>query len=282
MIDAELLRAMILGAVQGVTEFLPISSDGHLVIVRRLFGWSDQGLFFDITIHLATLLAVLIYFWRDWQGLIAAWRSRGKKITRQHLQARQLTRYILWATLPVIPAALAMLPSISSDFARSLPVVGVLMIFTGAIFWLVQRYSRPRRDLGKITLYDAIAIGLAQASAILPGVSRSGTTIATALYQGIKREDAARFSFLLAVPAILGAGLFAFIQILTGSEPINYQWSVLAVAFGFAFIFGLGSIHLLLYLLRRVGLTPFAYYLVIVGAALIGLNYWNVQFAWLA
>ena len=277
-IDSGLLQAMILGAVQGVTEFLPISSDGHLVIVRELFGWSDQGLFFDITIHMATLLAVIIYFWKDWANILAAWRKPNKN-TQANIATRRLSLYILYGTLPVVPAALVMLPAISNS-ARDLSVVAYLMILSGLIFWWVAKTSRPRRNLSRLTIFDAIGIGLAQAAAILPGISRSGSTIAAALYQGIKTEDAARFSFLLAVPAIAGAGVFAAIQILTHPGP-SYHLPTLAIAFGCAFVFGLASIHLLLYLLRRIGLTPFAYYLVVVGGILLALNYWHVQFSWL-
>ena len=278
--DIELLRAIVISAVQGVTEFLPISSDGHLVIVRQLFDWPDQGLFFDITIHLATLLAVIIYFWRDCRSIIDSWRSKGK-LTKAQVQTRQLTILLGWATLPVIPAALIMLPIIT-DQTRNLPTVATLMILSGLAFWLIQRFSRPRKDITRLTRFDAIGIGLAQAMAILPGVSRSGSTIAASLYQGIKVETAARFSFLLAIPAIAGAGVVAMLEILTSSTPLSYSLLHLGAAFGTAFIFGLGSIHLLLYLLKRRGLTPFAYYMVIVGIALLALNYFDVRFHWLA
>lgn len=278
--DVELLRAVVIGAVQGVTEFLPISSDGHLVIVRQIFSWPDQGLFFDITIHLATLLAVIIYFWRDCKSLISSWLERGK-LSKAQLQNRQLTILLGWATLPVIPAALIMLPIIT-DQTRNLPTVGSLMILSGVAFWLIQKFSRPRRDISRLTRFDAIAIGLAQAMAILPGVSRSGSTIAASLYQGIKVETAARFSFLLAIPAIAGAGVVAVIEIMIQSAPLSFSPLHLGAAFVTAFIFGLASIHLLLYLLKRLGLTPFAYYMVVAGLALLALNYFDVRFSWLA
>jgi len=196
----ETLQAAVLGIVQGLGEFLPISSSAHLVLVPWLFGWRDPGLAFNVALHVGTLVAVVAYFWRDWLVLL----QHG--LTGRGTREAVLFWYLVAAT---IPGALAgwLLEDYAETVFRTPALVGTMLIIMGVILYVADRTGRRLRRLDDITLGHALLIGLAQAFAIVPGVSRSGATITAARLLGIEREAAARFSFLLSTPIILGAGV---------------------------------------------------------------------------
>jgi undecaprenyl-diphosphatase len=203
-----LLQVVILAIVQGITEFLPISSSAHLALAPWLLGWKDQGLTFDIALHFGTLLAVLAYFFRDWVQIIA----QGFGFRWGHEEQLTRNRGLLWflalATIPV-----GVFGFLYKDLAetawRSPMQIGVMLILIGLLMLLAERVSSRKRDLSGVNLVDALVIGAAQALAIVPGTSRSGITITAGLFRNLNRESAARFSFLLSTPAVGGAALKA-------------------------------------------------------------------------
>lgn len=196
----EILHAVVLGLVQGLGEFLPISSSAHLVLVPWLFGWRDPGLAFDVALHVGTLFAVVAYFWRDWLVLL----HHG--LTARGTREAVLFWYLVAAT---VPGALAgwLLEDYAETVFRAPLLVGTMLIVLGVVLYLADHLGRRLRQLGDITLGQALLIGVAQAFAIIPGVSRSGATITAARLLGIEREAATRFSFLLSTPIIFGAGV---------------------------------------------------------------------------
>ncbi|MDD5605959.1 MAG: undecaprenyl-diphosphate phosphatase [Patescibacteria group bacterium] len=263
---ATYIETAILGATQGLTEFIPISSSGHLILIREIFGFQDQGLAFDAVLHLATALAVLIYFWQEWKNISVAIFS--KKETRTATQSRRLFLLIVVTTIPAIGAALLWAETIEQQVRGVIPVAA-LMVFTGLMFIWLERISQAKKDTSKLNFFDALGIGLAQAVAILPGISRSGATIITGMYYGLKRETAARYSFLAAMPIIVLAGLYSLWQFSTAADTV--AWEALAIGFVTAFGFGLLAIHLLINFLKNNRLFIFAGYLIATGAGLIAL-----------
>lgn len=266
-----LIETAILGAVQGLTEFIPISSSGHLILVRELFGFADQGLAFDAVLHLATALAVLVYFWADWKNIFTSLFAF--KPNRTSIQSRRLFILILATTVPAIGAGLLFASTIEEQIRTLLPVA-LLMIFTGIMFVVVEKVAETKKDISKMSFFDALSIGLAQAVAILPGISRSGVTIITGMYHGLKRETAARYSFLAAMPVVMLAGGYSFWQMLKAPEEIAYL--PLAVGFATSFVFGLAAVHLLLTFLKHHRLYIFAWYMIVIGLALVALHYFPI------
>lgn len=266
MIDFNLIQAGLLGAVQGITEFIPISSSGHLVIIRDLLHIPDQGNFFDAILHLATLLAIIIYFRLDWLNIIKSW-TNGNKISRQTRIYRQLSKLILIATVPAVIIGWFFNVWIEQNF-RSIITVAIFMILTGIVFLFAERLLKPNDSLNRLNWPKALGIGLAQTIAILPGVSRSGATIVTGMYMGLKRDVAARFSFLLAAPIIGVAGGYS-LYISLKEDLISYDWLFWLVAFCCSLLFGLLSIKFLLSFLKKHSLNIFAYYLLIAGTILL-------------
>jgi undecaprenyl-diphosphatase len=212
----QILQAIVLGIVQGLTEFMPISSSAHLVIIPWLFGWTDpviSGLTFDVALHLGTLFAVIAFFASDWARLVVAWfRSViERKIGAD--QDRRMAWYLILACIPGGVAGLLFEGKVQEAFhvapvsRTGMILMAVVIALLGGLLWLADALARHERPLGKLGLKDAVLIGLAQALAIFPGVSRSGATITTGLALGLEREAAAKFSFLLSAPIIAGAGL---------------------------------------------------------------------------
>jgi undecaprenyl-diphosphatase len=257
-----IIQAIILGLLQGATEFIPVSSSGHLVLVPWLLGWDSPGLVFDTVVHWGTLVAVLAYFWRDWLDLIGAW-LRG--LFRWDWRD-PLARLAWLLVLGSIPAAV--LGFLFEDFFESLfgkPAwVAVFMLVTAALLTLGERLGKRRRTVADLGWLDALAIGLAQASAIAPGISRSGATISAGLFHGLERDAAARVSFLLATPIIFGAGLFKMMDLRSMADPAG-QIPALVAGFLAAALAGYVCIWVLLRYLRRGSLYPFAVYCVCAG-----------------
>ena len=264
----ELWRALVLGVLQGLTEFLPVSSSGHLTIVPWLLGWPLPALFFDAILHLGTLLAVLLVFWRDILQLLAAWW--GSLLSRKVDGQARIAWCILIATIPGALAGFFLNDMFEAIFAAP-AWVALFLLLTGAILMLGERLSRPGRPLEEIGWKEAVGIGLAQAVAIAPGLSRSGATIAAGLGFGFQRREAARFSFLLSIPIILGAGGSQLIHLLKDGTG-DITWAALGVGFIAAAVSGYLCVRFLLSFLQRGRLYVFALYCW--GAGLITLAVW--------
>lgn len=259
--DLTLIQSVVLAAVQGITEFLPISSSGHLVLVRKLFGWSDDGgLIFDTVLHAGSLVAILLYFWRTWRDI-------GAGYFRFHSPERSADRRLPWlliaATLPVVLAGPVLKPFLESEaLIRNSVAVGLSMVATALLFQLCDLRFRPSgRSVG---FRDALVIGLMQIVALLPGASRSGWTTAGGILAGQSRETAVRFAFLMAVPAIAGAILFQVRDILQMGLAQVEPFQML-IAFAVSFLVSLLAIHFCLVYFRRHSLRVFSIYLGLAG-----------------
>jgi len=257
-----LLQAIVLGVLQGATEFLPISSSGHLVLVPWLLGWAEPGLTFDAVMHWGTALAVIAYFWRDWWRLIVAGI---RSITQRSLgdPDARLAWLIVLGTIPAVVLGLLFEDFFEQMFSNPVATAALLLV-TAGILTGGEALSRRRRELTDLTWRDGLIIGLAQALAILPGISRSGSTISAGLVREVRREPAARFSFLLGTPAVLGAGLLKLVDLAQAGDLLA-QAPILLVGFGFSAAVGIACIHFLLRFLRRRPLYVFAVYCAIAG-----------------
>jgi len=272
----DVLRAIVLGAVQGLTEFLPISSSAHLIIVPWLFGWEESGLTFDVALHLGTLVAVLVYFWRE-IAQIAVAVPRGL-IERRPLAdpMARLGWIILLGSIPAAIAGFIAADAIDSFFHggdggnTAIVLVALLMIALAVLLALAERIAKHERSFECVTGRDGLVVGLAQALALLPGVSRSGSTITAALFRGLQRDAAARFSFLLGIPAIVGAGVFETRSLLeTGLAPGEEQ--VFLAGMATAAIVGYLAIAFLLRYLRTRSTMIFVVYRLGLGMLLLAL-----------
>lgn len=261
-----IFEAVVLGIVQGITEFLPISSTAHLRLAPELFRWPDPGAAFSAIIQLGTVAACVVYFWRDllklargfFQGVLA----------RQPLATPEsrLAWYVLVGTVPVGVVGLVFKKAIETSL-RSLYVIAAAMIVVAAILLVVELLARPQRTIGEMTMKDGVAIGLCQAVALIPGSSRSGTTITGGLALGFKREDAARYSFLLSIPANTAAGVFQLKQILHATQRPSAL--VLGVGTAVSFLVGMAAIAGLLRFLRTRTTLVFVGYRFLLGGALL-------------
>jgi len=260
----DLLQAVVLAVVQGLSEFLPISSSGHLILVPHFFGWPDQGLAFDVAVHVGTLAAVLIYFRRQLGTMAAAWVD--SMLRREHTRDSRLAWQILVATVPVGLTGLLAGDFIEANFRSPLFVAGTLTVF-GVLMYLADRFSKGDKDEYDLTWPQAMAIGCAQALALMPGTSRSGVTMTAGRMLGLTRSAAARFSFLLAVPGIGAAGAYEGLKLLTSAEPV--PWGPMAVGVLFAALSGIACIHFLIRFIERIGLLPFALYRLFLAAVIV-------------
>jgi undecaprenyl-diphosphatase len=260
------LQAIVLGLVQGLTEFLPISSSGHLRIVPALLGWEDPGAAFTAVIQLGTMAAVLLYFRADLWRIATAWlRSLRDPALRGDTDAR-MGWYIILGTIPIGVLGLAFKDPIENQF-RSLELIGTTLIVFGLVMLGAEAVSRRDRSLRDITSRDGLLIGLAQALALVPGVSRSGATISAGLLLNFDRAAAARYSFLLSVPAVVLSGLFELRHAGEGNLPIGATILATVLAFGS----GYASIAFLLRYLERHSISVFVGYRLVLGALVLGL-----------
>ena len=259
----ELLKAVVLGVIQGLTEFLPISSSAHLRIFPELFGWGDPGAAFTAVIQIGTELAVLIYFRKDIWRIGTAWlRSLVKPEYRGTLDAR-MGWFIIVGSLPIVVLGVLLKDLIERDF-RNLWIIGCTLIVMGIVLGVADRVGRTDRALTKITLKDALLMGGAQALALIPGVSRSGATISMGRFLGFEREAATRFAFLLAIPAVVGAGLFELKEIPHGHN--DFGWGPTITATVVSFVVGYAAIAWLLRYVSTRSYTPFVLYRIALGA----------------
>ena len=261
-------QAIVLGIVQGLTEFLPISSTGHLRIVPAFAGWDDPGAAFTAVTQLGTMAAVLLYFRHDlWRIFIAWTRSLGDREVRRTLDAR-LGWFIVLGTIPIGVFGLIFKDQIEEG-ARSLYLIGSALIVLGLLLLLAEKVATHERPLERINRRDAIVIGFAQACALVPGVSRSGATLTAGMFLGFDRPSAARYSFLLSVPAVVLSGLFELRKI--GDEG-GAGVVPTAIATLLAFIVGYATIAFLLRWLTSHSTAIFVAYRVLLGALVIGLT----------
>lgn len=264
----DLVQLFVLALLQGITEFLPISSSAHLVLVPLLTGWQDQGLAFDVAVHIGTLLAVIFYFYRDITAMIQAWLGAffGRGMTPQARLAWQ----IILATLPVIVAGFLFKDLIELHL-RSAWVIAAATIIFGLCLGAADFKGHKSRTEYSLGWLDALLIGISQALALIPGTSRSGITITAALALGLDRKSAARFSFLLSIPTISGAGALLMRDLLAQTAPV--AWGSLSLA---ALISGVSAyfcIHFFLRLLEKIGMAPFVVYRLLLGLVLLFLFY---------
>jgi len=260
-----LLDSILLGFIQGATEFLPVSSSGHLAVAQHLLpGFQQPGLLFDVMLHLGTLLAIIIYFFRDIIGLSSA-------LFRQDATARHDRHLLLMIIIASVPTAIIglMLKPFVEQWVENMLVVGLMLLTTGALLFISERYRRSgQRDIAGLTVTDAITTGIAQGLAVLPGLSRSGSTIATLLFRGINGETAARFSFLMSIPAVAGAALLSLRDLHalpTGEIPAYLAGTAVA------FLTGLLAIRVLLDMIRRQRLFWFTIYCWLAGSLVLTL-----------
>ena len=266
-----LIHAAILGIVQGLTEFLPISSSAHLILVPRLLGWNDpfiDSAAFDVMLHMGTLVALLVYFWRDLIQLLGAWLAS----IRDRRIGDDPQRRLAWLlVVSVIPAAIlgaAFESFFDQTFREHYQWIALFVLVGATLLWLGERRGTRSRGLDGMVLRDAVTIGAAQALALFPGASRSGITIAAGLLLGLKREAAARFSFLMAVPVIAGAGIWKA-RTLVGADLGGAQVNELIVGIVTSAMFGFVAIAFLLRFLRTNPTTVFIAYRIVLAAVIV-------------
>jgi len=261
----DFFQVTILAALQGATEFLPISSSGHLILPSLLFAWNDQGLTFDVAVHVGTLFAVLIYFKDDLQRLVLALTMSVYR--REQSQDSKLAWMLLAATIPAGLSGLLFASQVE-QYGRSLLLIGITSIGFGLLLLVSDRIGNKQRTLADMNWKTALLIGFAQILALIPGTSRSGVTMTAALFCNLDRAAAARFSFLLAIPIIAASGLLRGIQLLRdGTESV--EWLVLLYAIFISAVVAYLCIHYFLQLIERFGFLPFVIYRVLLGIALI-------------
>lgn len=264
---SDLLRAIVLGVTQGLTEFLPVSSSGHLILVSSLFGWEDQGLAFDVGLHVGTLMVLLGYFWRDWYLMVVS--AVGDLLRRdRRVGLSSPTETLLLIALGSVPVAVTGLLCddwIAANLREPWLVATMLALF-GAVMLAVDRRSQGRRQKEDLRQSDVLFIGLAQVCALFPGVSRSGATMTAGLVRGLSREEAARFAFLLGTPAFAGAALLE----LPDFAGADKHWKLALVGAGVAGLVGLAAVHLLLGFLRQRSLFTFVIYRYSLAATVFG------------
>jgi len=257
-----LSAAVWLGVVQGLTEFLPVSSSGHLVITQHFMSDFEQpGLLFDVVLHLGTLGAVLLYFHSEVGLLLSGLRPGSEGVT-----GRKLIGLLIVGTVPAVIAALSFKDAIESSF-EGLAVVGPALIVTGSWLLLTSKTGKGRRGLTEITTTDAAVVGLCQSVALVPGISRSGSTIGAGLMRGLDHTAAARFSFLLSIPAIVGAAVFNLKDVSSVSGAV---WTSYLAGFATAFAVGYVAIGLVIRFLESKKFHLFGYYCIILGGLILG------------
>lgn len=262
----ETTHAILLALLQGLTEFLPISSSAHLILLPSLFGWTYQGIAFDVSLHVGTLTAVMVYFRHEVIGLLAAWmRSIGR---RQIDGEARLAWLILLGTVPAALAGLLWYDAIET-WLRSPLIIAVATIVFGLLLGWADRYCQHRRDEYNVGIVDALLLGSAQALSLIPGISRSGITMTMGLALGLSRTAAARYSFLMSIPIIIMAGSYESLKLFEETAPVD--WHALLLGTTVSAISAFLCIHYFLRLIERVGMMPFVIYRLVLGGILLWL-----------
>jgi len=273
----ELYHAAALGVVQGLTEFLPVSSSGHLVLFQNLFGFREPEILFDISLHIGTLLAIFVFFFKDLQRISSAlfssstWSGKNTPLWEKLCRTPE-TRFlglIFVGTVPTVLIGLLIKPMAEKIFSSTL-VVGSMLLVTGVLLWFTRAIKKTGRDEARLTIWDALRIGAVQGAAILPGLSRSGTTIAVGLFAGLDRETAARYSFLLSIPAIVGAlVLESSGAVASGFPPA----SIILLGMSVAAVVGYAALAILIRLVKKGDLHVFAPYCWLLGLLSIAVSF---------
>ena len=258
------LHAVYLALVQGFTEFLPISSSAHLVLLPRIFGWTDQGLAFDVAVHVGTLFAVTAYFRHDILRLLGAWLQSCKH--RQMSSDAKLVWFVLLGSMPLAITGL-IFHDVVEMYLRAPLVIAATTIGFGVLLGIADWRGNKLRNEESLGYFDILWIALAQVLALIPGTSRSGITMTAALALGLTRSAAARFSFLLSIPAILMAGGYESLKLVQQSEPV--AWQGLLIGTGVAFLSAYLCIRFFMLLIERVGMLPFVVYRLGLGIFLL-------------
>jgi undecaprenyl-diphosphatase len=271
----DIFQSIILGIVQGLGEFLPISSTAHLVLVPYFFGWPDPGLSFDVALHIGTLIAVVAFFWYDWLEIFSI-TSNNIFHTKFKLKANEANSYpasLLWLLIIAsVPGAIFgfLLENQAEQAFRHPLIIAFTLSVVGLILYLVDKFAQHKKDIQHTSIKDAIIIGLSQAVAIIPGVSRSGATMTAALARGLSREQAARFSFLLSTPIILGAALVKVPHLLQNGITLPIFIGILASA-----ISGYLAIKYMLRFIQKVGYAPFFWYRLVLALIVIAVYFFK-------
>ncbi|WP_224825157.1 undecaprenyl-diphosphate phosphatase [Cognatishimia sp. MH4019] len=264
-----LFHLFLVAVIQGVTEFLPVSSSGHLILLPKLTGIADQGQTIDVAVHIGTLFAVVLYFWSDVKTALAGTLRliQGKVDT----QGAFLALCLLVATIPVTLAGLAFHLTGLSEMLRSTAVIGWMMLIFGVVLYWTDQRGEVMKTTARWSLKDALIMGLWQAVALIPGTSRSGITISGARLLGYAREDAAKLAMLMSIPTIFASGALLGADVVLGGDTLI--WRDAGIAATFAFIAALLALTLMMRLLKSVSFTPYVIYRVILGLILLAIAY---------
>ena len=269
--DEEVVQAIVLGIVQGLTEFLPVSSSGHLIVVPALLGWDDpfiESLAFSVMLHVATLLALLIYFRSDWLRLIPAGLATLRERSFRGDPDRRLAWLLAASTIPAVIVGVLLNDLIETAF-REPRLVAMTLVAGAAVLWVADRIGSKQREISGLTFPAAIGIGAAQALALVPGVSRSGISISAGLFAGLDREAAARFAFLMATPITAGAGLWELRKIVSGEVGVELPIVPLLAGMAASLVAGLLAIAVLMRYLRTNGVGIFVAYRIALAALVV-------------
>lgn len=261
------IQAVVLGLVQGLTEFLPISSSAHLILVPKLFGWQDQSLAFDVALHFGTLLAVVGYFHRDIRAMTVAWLR--SLFNGEPSGDARLAWGVLLATIPAGVVGFLLEEYVEAGQPDDPRLIAGALIGFGLLLWWAQVRAKQHRSEDALRWSDYLLIGVAQAIALIPGASRSGVTMTAGLMLGLTRTGAARFSFLMALPIVVLATFYEFLQLATDQTPA--PWAAIAAGTAAAGVSGWLCIHYLLKIITTVGFLPFVIYRLVLGAVLLAI-----------
>lgn len=260
-------QIVVLAVVQGITEFLPISSSGHLILIPQLMHWPDQGILVDVMTHFGTLLAILIYFWRDvWHLVLGGLALLRGKLTDDG----RLALYIVLATIPAVVFGFVLKKFGYTDLDRNVAIVAWNTILYGILMMIADMVGKQERTIADVTLGSALVIGVSQALALIPGTSRSGVTMTAARFLGFTRPDSARFSFLLGIPATAGAIVFTVGDAMASGQKLTMDVLLCAAL---TFVAGILAIAFLMNLLRRISFLPFVLYRMVLGGFLLVMLY---------
>ena len=265
----DLLQIILLALIQGFTEFLPISSSAHLILAPYVFGYSDQGLAFDLAVHLGTLLAVVWYFRREIQLILRDWFISITPSGASTANSR-LGWAVILATLPVMVVGVLIKDLVEHEL-RAPQIIAATTIIIGLVLWWADRASKRNLSITRMTLKHALFVGIAQAMALIPGTSRSGITMAAALMLGYTREAASRFSFLLSIPTILASVIWVGKDLFVAETSVN--WADLGIGILLSFAAAYTTIHFFLRFIERIGMMPFAVYRLLLGGIILAFLY---------
>lgn len=264
----DFLQAIVLGVIQGLTEFLPISSSAHLAIFPKFFGWEDPGAAYTAVVQIGTEIAVVLYFWRDIWTIGSGWVRGVFSASARQVPEWRMGWFVIIGSLPIVLLGLALQDLIDREF-RNLWVIGTMLIVLGIVLGVAERVGRKSSPIENLTMRHAVLLGVAQAGALVPGVSRSGATISMGLFLGYERAAATRYAFLLAIPAVLGAGIYKLKDIPGGENAYGVGPTIVGTVV--SFVVGIAVIHWLLKFVSTRSFMPFVAYRIGLGALVLGL-----------